>query len=226
MRTRTYTVSLRRWFPADDPIAIAVAKLCVLREDYFLELRGLIIPGPGHFEGTSSGGGIPGLDDNSASWRRLYFFRNSMRTLNEIRNLVNRMHTNKPDKDALAQAPEPIIEGFKTLKEKLSHTMELVKGLRDSLGGHVLHSDLQTVLKDMDSAMTGFFQDGEIRGTVRYKFASELVLSIMMLGKVEPQAEEEKLETLLRSTATLISIIGIMDQIIRAYISDRRLLGA
>jgi hypothetical protein len=71
--------------------------------------------------------------------------------------------------------------------------------------------------------MTGFFQDGEIRGKTRYRFASELVLSIM-LGKVEPESEEEKLETLLGSTAPLISIIEIMDQVIRAYISDRRLL--
>jgi hypothetical protein len=177
MRTRTYTVSLKRWFPADGLIAIAVAKLCVLREDYFLELQGFIIPGPGHFEGTSSGGGVPELDDNSASWRRLYFFRNSMRTLNEIRNLAERMHTNRIDKDALSKEPEPIVEGFKTLKEKLSRTTDLVKDLRDSLGVHVLHSDIQKVLKDMDSGMTGFFQDGEIRGKTRYRFASELTCS-------------------------------------------------
>ena len=177
MRTRTYTVSLTRWFPADDPVAIAVAKLCVLREDYFLELQGFIVPGPGHFEGTSPGGGIPGLDDNSATWRRLYFFRNSMRTLNEIRNLIERMHTNKPDKDALSRESEPIVEGFRKLQEQLRHAYDLVKDLRDSVGGHVLHSDVQEVLKGLDRDTTGFSQDGEIRGTIRYKFASELVLS-------------------------------------------------
>ena len=225
MRTRTYPVSLAHWFPVDDPVAIAIAKLCVLREDYFLELRGLIIPGPGHFEGSSSGRGIPGLDDNSVTWRRLYFFRNSMRTLNEIRNLVERMHQNKPDKDALLKETQPLIEGFKKLRHQLDHANELVKDLRDSLGGHVLHSDIQKILKDLDPAISGFFQDGEIRGTIRYKFASDLVLSIM-LKKVDPKHGEEKLETLLGKTAKLIFIIETMDQIIRTYIVDRKLLTA
>lgn len=223
MRTRTYTVSLARWLPAHDPIAIAVAKLCVLREDYFLELQGLIIPGADHFEGKFSGGGISRLDENSATWRRLYFFRNSMRTLNEIRNLVERMHLHKPDKDALSEEPEHIVEGFKELRRQLAHPYELVKDLRDSVGGHVLRSDIAKVLSEINPDITGFFQDGQIRGKTRYKFSSELVLSIM-LDKVEPAHEEEKLEALVGTTAKLIAIIGTMDQIIRAYIIDRKLL--
>lgn len=223
MRTRTYTVSVSRWFPADDPIAIAVAKLCVLREDYFLELRGLVLPGAGHFEGGHEERGIPGLDDNSATWRRLYFFRNSIRTLNEIRNLVDRMHVNSLDKEALARESESLIEGFKELKRQLKEETELVKELRDSVGGHVLHADVKKVLEGMNRELSGFFQDGEIRGTIRYKFTSELVLA-MMLEKVAPENEQEKLETLVFKTSGLIKIIGTMDKIIRAYIISRKLL--
>jgi hypothetical protein len=122
MRTKTYFVSLTHWFPSDDPIAIAIAKLCVLREDYFLELQGLITPGTGPFEGNTTGKGIPELDQNSASFRRLYFFRNSMRTLDELRNLVERMHTNSPDKKAIAKEPKNLVDGFKELHEQLSPT--------------------------------------------------------------------------------------------------------
>lgn len=224
MRTRTYPVSLTHWFPSDDPIAIAIAKLCILREDYFLELQGLRIPGPEYLEGEFSGKGLPGLDDNSATWRRLYFFRNSMRTLHEIRNLAHRM-ANSPDKDALQNEPVALTEGFKKLRDQLSDAEELVKDLRDSLGGHVLHADIKDILKELSPDMRGFFQDGEIRGKIRYKFASELVLSIM-LRKVDPQHEEEKLEILVETTAKLIPIIGTMDGIIRAYIEDRKLLTA
>jgi hypothetical protein len=95
--------------------------------------------------------------------------------------------------------------------------------LRDSLGGHVLHSDVQNILKDLDPETTGFFENGEIRGKIRYRFASELVLSIM-LKKVEPKHEEEKLETLVGTTAKLISIISTIDQIIITYITNRKLL--
>jgi hypothetical protein len=133
------------------------------------------------------------------------------------------MLTNKPDKDALSREPDPIVEGFRQLQEQQKHAYDLVRDLRDSVGGHVLHSDVQEVLRGLDRDTTGFFQDGEIRGTIRYKFASELVLS-MMLDKVEPRHEQEKLETLLGETAKLIFIIGTIDQIVRAYIVDRRLL--
>lgn len=223
MRTRTYPVSITRWFPSDDPIAIAVAKLCILREDYFLELQGLVIPGPEHLEGELSGKGIPGLDDNSVTWRRLYFFRNSMRTLNEIRNLAHRMAANKRDKDALEKEPTPLIDGFKKLRDQLGNAEELVRDLRDSIGGHVLHQDIGNILKELTPDLHGFFQDGEIRGKIRYKFSTELVLS-MMLNKVDAHHEEEKMETLFGSTAKLVFILTTIDEIIRAYIVDRKLL--
>lgn len=223
MRTRTYPVRLTHWFPSDDPIAIAIAKLCVLREDYLLELQGFITPGAGPIEGSTTGKGIPELDENSASFRRLYFFRNSMRTLNELRNLVERIHTNQPDKSALAKEPGILVDGFRKLREQLSSTSKLIKDLRDSVGGHVLHSGIENLLRGLDPDTEGFFQDGEIRGKTRYKFTNELVLS-MMLDKVESQDKEEKMETLFRSTAQLVFIIEIIDQLIRAYIDDRKLL--
>jgi hypothetical protein len=89
--------------------------------------------------------------------------------------------------------------------------------------GHVLHSSLENLLRGLHPDTKGFFQDGEIRGKTRYKFTNELVLS-MMLDKVESQDKEEKIETLLRSTAQLVFIIEIIDQLVRAYIVNRKLL--
>jgi hypothetical protein len=34
-------IKLRKWFPADDPLAVPVARLCILREDFLLEMRGV-----------------------------------------------------------------------------------------------------------------------------------------------------------------------------------------
>ena len=58
-RTRR-SVGLRRWFPPDDPVANAVAMLCVLREDFPLELAGIV---DGH---------CGRLDDNGREFRRIY----------------------------------------------------------------------------------------------------------------------------------------------------------
>lgn len=41
-RSHIRHITLSRWFPANDPLATLVARLCILREDYLLELQGLI----------------------------------------------------------------------------------------------------------------------------------------------------------------------------------------
>jgi len=53
-----------------------MAQLCVLREDLYLELEGL------------SEDEIDSLDHNGDNYRSTYFFRNSTRTLFEIRKAV------------------------------------------------------------------------------------------------------------------------------------------
>jgi hypothetical protein len=51
---------IRHWFPPGDPVATAVAMLCILREDLLLELLGIVSDG------------LPKLDDNSTGYRRTY----------------------------------------------------------------------------------------------------------------------------------------------------------
>jgi hypothetical protein len=38
---RTLEIKLAQWFPPNDPLAMQIARLCVLREYYMLEMRGL-----------------------------------------------------------------------------------------------------------------------------------------------------------------------------------------
>lgn len=53
-------IALRKWFPSDDPIAQCIARLCVLREYAYLELKGM----------TQKS--IRSLDLNTVSWRMLF----------------------------------------------------------------------------------------------------------------------------------------------------------
>jgi hypothetical protein len=89
MRQRIYPIQLSTWFPPDDPIAVVVARLCILREDCYLELQGFVAE-PIQERGHKPSNSFARMDDNSYHWRRLYFFRNYLRTLNEIRNTVSR----------------------------------------------------------------------------------------------------------------------------------------
>ena len=73
-RSHVRPVRVARWFPSDDPVAGVIAQLCILREDLCLELYAM------------AANEIPRLDDNTASYRRLYFWRNHLRTLEETKN--------------------------------------------------------------------------------------------------------------------------------------------
>ena len=76
MKSRTWHIRIKEWFPPDDRVATIMAQLCVLREDLYLELEGL------------SEDEIGPLDHNGDNFRSAYFFRNSTKTLFEIRKVV------------------------------------------------------------------------------------------------------------------------------------------
>lgn len=76
-RLRITHVNLRLLFPTDDPLAAPIARLVVLREDFILEMQGLIAEAIGSLDGAGS------------YLRTMYFWRNSLRTLVEIRDTFN-----------------------------------------------------------------------------------------------------------------------------------------
>lgn len=87
MKTRTWQITLRKWFSPEDPLSTVVATLCILREDYFIDLIGLNKGGINVWAESQNDTGFPDLDENSSGWRRLYFFRNSLRTLTKMTQL-------------------------------------------------------------------------------------------------------------------------------------------
>ncbi|WNM61073.1 hypothetical protein [Candidatus Nitrospira neomarina] len=224
MKTRTHQIKLRRWFPPEDAIATAVGQLAILREDYFLELNGLIIPASNTFKQNSKDVGLGALDENSPSWRYLYFFRNSLRSLIEIRNVAERVHFEH--KKELTRESLPFRNAFRKLRQELAVIpveFEKIKKLRDNLGGHVLKNGVQDALNKMDIDKIGIFQEGEVRGKIHYKFSVELVHSVIFPGVKEENLVNE-FEMLFKNTAKLVFIIGTIDEIIHSYIQGRNLL--
>jgi hypothetical protein len=204
-------IRLARWFPPDDPVAAAVARLCILREDFLLELYGIIEDS------------IPRLDDNEAGCRRVYFWRNSLRTLEEIRATLNRLSKQPDFTRALNLAPPSVQSAFQSLRRELNKTShELLRQLRNTIAAHLDGQAIQDALNELDPSQESFVQIGDILGKTHYKFAADLLMAILLQG-VAATKQQQVLEDKLSRTSKLIPVVGLIDAVVEFYLRDRRL---
>ena len=132
-------VVLQRWFPANDPVATNVARLCILKEDLELEYRGWL------------GQKISELDINQIPWRKLYFLRNIFKTMMEIHSAVHTLNMNTDFKEALRQQPQPLQNAFEELNRITDTAHPLMKVYRNSIGGHVKEQSVAIALTRLSS---------------------------------------------------------------------------
>src|SRR5262245_954527 len=119
MTTHITHIKFGEWFPTDHPVSTALARLTILREDLYLELKGQLEKP------------IPDLDEHSMDWRVIYFFRNSIRTLSEIRGAVETLKRQKRFMDALAKQLKELTQAFHDLAAKLEEAHKLIKRIRN-----------------------------------------------------------------------------------------------
>jgi hypothetical protein len=113
MNSRTFHIRIKEWFPPGDEVAAIMAQLCVLREDLYLEMLGL------HADE------IMPLDANGNNYRSIYFFRNSTRTLFEIRNAVETLKIEKTFLRSNSKCNTAGPEGLRCCHDKkMLHTLE------------------------------------------------------------------------------------------------------
>ena len=208
--TRIRIVNLREWFPPNDPLATCIARLCILREDLMLEARGIE---PKEIEE---------LDSHSDKWRKLYFHRNMVRTLMEIRNVLESLQREPAFKQLLGKQPKPKQLEFRRLVKEFNQAHEVIKEIRNSLGGHVLQKSMQEALDEMDFDRWGFLEVGEILKDVHYKFAGELVTAILLRG-VPEESQKSKIESDFKTIANLFPVLPLIDEILGMYAKERRL---
>jgi hypothetical protein len=83
-------IGLRRWIPSNDSFATCVARMSILREDFAIEMNGI-------YEDDLSA-----LDGNTPEYRRVYFWRNMLRTLFEVRSVLVQLKANTEFSTALS----------------------------------------------------------------------------------------------------------------------------
>lgn len=179
--------------------------LCVLREDFLIELYGIIDPDLGR------------LDDNDAGYRTSYFWRNSLRTLEEIRNMMNRLNTHETFREAMAKQHDSVKDAFEQLKKSLNKASdEFLRDMRNTIGGHLDEPTFQEGLDGMDPLEEGLIQVGETRDKLHYKFATELVWATF-------GPDPGKVVDLIKKTAELNPALAAIDHVVEVYMKDRGL---
>lgn len=203
-------INLRRWFPPHDRFAACVARLCILREDFALEMWGLYAPS------------IKRLDGHSVVWRRLYFWRNVVRTLWEIRRTLETLNTVPEFKRVLKTQPTKTRKAFEDLVKKFEKDQTLIQNMRDSLGGHVLQRTVEQALNDMPTDKFSYIEAGSTLKKTHYKFAGELVVAMLVAGVPEEKQQAEA-ERHFRTIAGLFPVFSLTDVILTIYTTARNL---
>ena len=211
IRTRISHINVAKWFPANDPIAVSIARLCVLREDLYLELRGMVKEP------------IPTLDECSDDWRTIYFFRNSVRTLLEIRGAVETLKARKVFTLALGRQPDPLSKTLDDLAGALDKAHALIKKLRNEVAGHLPHEAIEEALRQIAPETKGLLQIGGNAKEIHYKFALEFLGATMLRHVVNKDAEKEW-NKILKTTLQLgFKAIRSIDMLFVAYSRVKKL---
>ena len=214
--TRHYPIDLRHFFPPDDDFATCVARLLILREDIYLEYYG-ITTGPYEW-----------LDKNGVAWRHHYFFRNSVRTLQEISSALQKLNCVPEFKRAMKKIWSGSDQKkFKAFCKEIQSAGELVAEVRNIMGGHVKHTVVARALQMLPSNSTGFWEyphdPDDKPWHTHHPFLNHILLAMLHAGEDEPRDTEEVMQ-IPGVISNLITAIAHIDNIVQLYVAKRRLL--
>jgi hypothetical protein len=200
-------IPLHRWFPPNDPVATAMVRLCILREDIYLELRGFALDS------------IEALDDNGVTWRRLYFVRQAFRTIVEAKSALMFLQKDRAFKLALKNEDPALRQSIQRFERDVARAK--IKDVRDAVAAHLLHGEVQKLVDRMDDSDYGLTILGSTQEDTHFKFAADLVWSII-LNDVPKDQHRSRAEEL--GAGLLSNLLGAVDAVLSAYAISRRLV--
>jgi len=210
--SRTRVVTLNKWFPPNDRLAAKIARLCILREDFLLEMNGIY---------TDK---IKELDGLSEEWRRLYFVRNLIRTLREIEGGIQRLLSDPEFKALLARQKPERQKEFEDHTKAMAQGIAVVNEVRNDICGHVREAVVQETLDELaGSDVFGFLEIGPTMQRTYFKFAGELVVQILVRGVPEADKHRVFMEKL-KKIADLFHAFALIERALDIYMEGRNLL--
>jgi hypothetical protein len=220
---QTYEKSLKQVFTDDDPeLAARVARVCVLFEDLRVEYWGAHEDGP-----------LP-LDKLGIEYRRFYFLRRSLVTLDEFAGAINRLNALQSWSDRIENHESE--EQRKIWNEAIAffeQAKERFAKLRNDIGGHYQEKSATYAVGSMTANTTGRF-DIEVEGDgadTKLHFATELVTRLLV--KDMPADEDSTDEKLQAYIGTLFRevfdgwghVISAVHVVAAAYLAPRFIKG-
>lgn len=203
-------IKLRRWFPPEDLFAAYVARMTILREDFAIEMMGI-------YEEQ-----IAPLDGNTEGYRMVYFWRNMLRTLSELRGVVVMLNALPEFQAAMGRQSPERRQQFPDMFKKFERIYKLLKNLRDDIGGHVRHTKIEAALNGMEADRWGFLELGETLNKTHYRFAGELLLETQLTGLAE-EKRMRKIKRQIREIAKLLPVFALMELVFATYVEHRKL---
>jgi len=208
-------IRIHRYFPPDDPLAVKMARLCILTEDFVLESKGAIEES------------LPILDELSPEWRRIYFLRNSFRTIHEIRKGIDQVRLDPTFKTYLKKQGKEEKHQFDQHFMTLKTEEKTLKNIRDELGGgHVLNKAVKKGLENLDPFEEGFVQVGGTLNNSHLKFVHKIVSGYLASQMQDggSQTTEKALRIFLEKIGKAFSsALTLVDIIFKIYIIERKL---
>ena len=209
--TEIRIVPIRSWFPSHNPLAVTIARLCVLREDMLVEMEAAYRKGWNQDE------------DEGNMVRRMYFLRNLIRTQSEVSSGIRELMGNGEFSALLRKQPTQIQRAFANGLLTISRVHPITKKVRNSVCGHVLNKAVREALERISLDSFGLLEINATEKRTRLRFAGELVAE-MLLEDVTV-ADRKNIESskysaiaeLMRDTFPLMAIA------LRVYAQDRGL---
>jgi hypothetical protein len=213
-RMKNISVELWKWFPADDEFAIAMARLCILREELMFE-----------FNCAKESRNVTTKDNYGSSWGRLYFFRKMSNTLLEIRKAIETIAPDKKFKLFLRNQSPDFKKEFKQLQSNLNSTKDIIKDIRDNIGTHINSAPVNKALQTMSNERSGFLQiSWDNPQKTHYKFAEELIMAVMFRDTPDEQQMNKANEIMDALTKVMTELFVRLDMLFFTYARDRKLI--
>ena len=117
----------------------------------------------------------------------------------------------------------PLRDAFKALKDDIVRAHDVLKPIRNSIGGHVLQQAVKKALSNMDFERGGLIELGDRAHDTHYRFVSEL-LGVVWLAENPATEWKEKIDKAIKLTAELSRALKAIDIVFYTYMESRRLL--
>jgi hypothetical protein len=206
-------VNLSKWFPANDPFATKMARICILREELMFELYCAL-----------ESQNVPMNDEYSSSWQQTYFFRKMHITVAEIRSAVESLARDVKFKAFLKKQPGTFQIEFTELKKNLNSTSEAIKDFRRDVGAHFSEDSIHQALQSMSHERNGFFQISRAPRKTHYEFAEELIMAVMVRNTPNEKQYKKAISIVDALTNTTSKLFHRIDFLFISYLKDRNLV--